>query len=294
MKPILEAEHLAFSYPHGPFVLNDLSFSLAEGEICSILGPNGAGKSTLLNCLGGYLHPNGGRVLVDGGPLAEMKPALRAKRIGFTAQMLEENADFEVCDYLALGCAARTALLSMPSEKDYERVDQVIDEFGISALRGKTIKGLSGGERQQIEIARTFVQDTDIILMDEPTNHLDLGNQIKVLRTIKRLSAERGKTIVLTTHVPDHAMLLGGKTAIMDASGVFAIGPTHAMIDETSMQRIYQADIRLVYVEELQRWACLPDTIAIDSEAHRKPQPGNHAATASEVANQSFEKGSSQ
>lgn len=289
MSPILEADQISFSYPHGPSILNAVSFCLDEGDICSILGPNGAGKTTLLNCLGGYLDPDGGRVLIEGTPLVAMKPAQRAQRIGFTAQIFEESADFEVCDYLALGCAARTPLLSMPSEAGYDRVDRVIEEFGITALRGKSIKGLSGGERQQVEIARTFVQDTDIILMDEPTNHLDLGNQIKVLHTIKRLSAEQGKTVVLTTHVPDHALLLEGKTAIIDASGSFALGPTEAMIDEASMRRIYQADIHLVYVEELHRWACLPGVI--ETGGTSELEPGTHAATASEVANQSFEKG---
>ena len=253
----LRVDGLSFAYPRGEQVFSGVSLALEPGQICSILGPNGAGKTTLLNCVGGYLRPSRGRVLVGGRDVAGMPSRERAHRIGLVAQLSGGTADLEVLDYLVLGHAAHIALLGTPSEEDYGRAEEVMASFGISHLRGKTMDGLSGGERQQVEIARVLVQDTDVVLMDEPTNHLDFGNQHKVLRAVRRLARERGKIVLLTTHMPDHALLLGGLAAMMDGRGGLEVGPVEEVVTEERLAAMYQTEVHLVRSEEARRTACI-------------------------------------
>lgn len=261
MCAMIEAEGIAFAYPQGPDVLADVDFTLGRGEVCTVLGPNGVGKTTLLNCIGGYLVPRVGMVRVGGEEVGALDAGARAGRIGFVPQLQTDTVDLAVLDYLVLGSAMRTGLFSMPHEREYRRAEEVARQFGIESLQGKSMATLSGGERQQVEIARTLVQDADVILMDEPTNHLDYGNQIKVLKAISRLAHEDGKTIVLTTHMPDHAILLGGMTAILEEGGHLDMGPAEQMIDEERLRRIYHADVRLVDIAELNRKACLTGSL---------------------------------
>lgn len=257
----VDVSGLTFSYPRGSTVLDDVCLSLKTGEVCTILGPNGAGKTTLLNCLGGYLAAQSGTVLLDGVDVSIMDAGMRAKKLGFVAQLASDAIDMEVLDYMVLGGAMRIGLFSMPSEDEYRKADHIVDALGITHLKGKPVADLSGGERQQVEIAKVLLQDTDIVLMDEPTNHLDYGNQVKVLKTIRLLSHDAGKTVVLTTHMPDHAILLGGITAILDDRGHLESGPAEEMVAEERLRSIYRTDVRLVWVEELGRMACLTESL---------------------------------
>jgi iron complex transport system ATP-binding protein len=261
MSMSFNVNHISFHYPHQPVVFNDVCVSLEPGEICVILGPNGAGKSTLLNCLGGYLTPDSGEILLDAQDVTRMKPAHRARRIGLVAQSADTSSDLDVQDYLALGHAARLGFCAVPGEEEYRKVDEVMDELEIGHMRRRSLSCLSGGERQQVEIARVLVQDTDIILMDEPTSHLDYGNQLKVLRMVRRLCCEHKKTVLLTTHIPDHALLLGQKTAIMDGHGQLTVGAVAEVLTEERLQQVYRADIRILWIDELERLACVPGMV---------------------------------
>lgn len=254
--PLLSVQNVCFAYPHRSPVLNSVNLKLERGQVCTILGSNGAGKTTLLNCIGGYFIPTSGTVVIDGTNILSMPGAVRAQRIGFVAQMQVGGSDLEVRDYLALGHAMRISLFSVPTEQQYARVEAVMKDFGISNLAGRSLAELSGGERQQVEIARVLVQDTDLILMDEPTNHLDYANQVKVLSMIVHLSRDMGKTILLTSHMPDQALLLDGAVALLDHAGHLTSGSVTDMLTEQRLREIYQADIRIVYVPELQRNVC--------------------------------------
>lgn len=253
----LSVRGLTFSYPQGGRVFADVDFRLPRGCVCTILGRNGIGKTTLLNCIGGYLAPEGGSVLVDGKNVADMPASQRAQQIGFVAQMQSSSVDMRVLDYLVLGDIARMGLFAMPHEREYRKAEEVMREFRIEALAEKPLSILSGGERQQVEIARVIVQNADLILMDEPTNHLDYGNQMKVLQEIRRLAQERGKTIVLTTHMPDHALYLDGYSAVIEEGGKCSFGRASDLVTQDRLRRIYGVDVLLIYVQELGRWACL-------------------------------------
>jgi iron complex transport system ATP-binding protein len=134
--------------------------------------------------------------------------------------------------------------------------DAVLESMGITHLAHKLCSKISGGERQQVQIARALVQEPKVIMLDEPTSHLDYGNQIKVLELVVSLS-NRGVTVILTTHMPDHPILLDGKVGVLDGKGGMRTGLVGEIVDEQSLRNMYSVDLRLVYVEEMQRTACV-------------------------------------
>ncbi len=211
---------------------------------------------------------------MNGEDIATMRPGYRAQKIGLVAQSNEVTVDLDVQDYLTLGRAARLGLCALPGKHEYREIERVMNDMGVNHLRRKSLSCLSGGERQQIEIVRVLVQDTDVILMDEPTNHLDYGNQIKILNTIRHLCHRRKKTVVLTTHIPDHALLLGQTVAIVDAQGRLTTGPVADMLDEKRLQQMYHANIRIVQIDELHRRACVPSALEEDEQINPEEEEG--------------------
>jgi iron complex transport system ATP-binding protein len=258
---ILKVENTSFTYDGARLIFDDVSFELEQGDIFSILGPNGAGKSTLLNCIGGLYAPQKGSVQLGGEDIHTIPHQKRALMIGFVSQIQNDTLDLSVRDYIVLGRAPHLGLMEMPGDEDYAVVDKLMDRFGITYLADQSILRTSGGERQQAQIARVLAQKPSLILMDEPTNHLDYGNQLKILRMICQLSKDEGITIVLTTHMPDHAILLKGKTGLLDREGHMLTGLTGDIITEDSLRRIYNDDIYLVQVDKVNRMVCIAGNV---------------------------------
>lgn len=258
--PMLKVENARYSYTKGQAVFSDINFSLEKGEIFTILGPNGVGKSTLLNCLGNLLTLESGKIFVDGNEMSKIPINELAKEMGYIPQIHTPSFDYSVRDYIVMGRAPYMSMLKTPGKEEYDKVDEVMENMKISHMADKAYTRLSGGERQQVQIAKVLVQESKIILLDEPTNHLDYGNQIKVLKTLAELSA-KGITILMTTHMPDHAILLGGKVGILSPGGRMEIGSSDEIITEEALNNIYNTDLHLVYINELRRKACIAGNI---------------------------------
>lgn len=225
-----------------------------------ILGANGAGKSTLLNCIANVYPLSGGRILVNGEDINHLSAERLALSLAYVPQIQRTVFDYNVLDYVVMGRAPHISLMRNPSTHDYDIAENVLAQMKLSHLRDASFQQISGGERQQTQIARALVQGSNTILMDEPTNHLDYGNQLKVLSTIQELSRQ-GYILILTTHVPDHAILLDGIVGIMRPGRDFLIGPADDVITEKNLSSIYDMNLRIVYVEELDRKACFAASI---------------------------------
>ncbi len=252
---------LHFSYPgSGKEVLSGVDMELASGEVVSILGPNGAGKSTLLGCMLGLLKPDRGSILLGGKPLKERKPSDIARIVSYVPQNNRSTFGYSVFDYVLMGRAPLVPAFSRPSRQDREAAGAALERMGLSHLSERSCTQISGGERQQAAIARAIVRNPRVILFDEPTAHLDFGNQIRTLRVIKSL-AQEGYAIVITTHTPDHAILLGGNAAILDRSGHLTKGEVSDIITEPVLSEVYKEKMLVRYVEELGRVTCLPPNL---------------------------------
>ncbi len=264
---ILEVRNLSYGYQKNHLLFRDVNFSSEKGEIFAILGANGAGKSTMMNCIANLLNPLEGEILLNGKPLPELSIREVSRIIGYVPQMHTAAYGYEARDFVVMGRAPYLNFFQQPSKKDYALVDETLEELGIAKLAHRPYTKLSGGERQQVSIARAIVQQPDIIMLDEPTNHLDYGNQLRMMHLIQKLS-KKGYTIIITSHMPDHVLLLGGKVGILNTDGSFLTGKGEEIITEENLRRIYQVDVYLTYMKELGRKVCVSGGIC-----HEEPTP---------------------
>ncbi|MFT4294338.1 MAG: ABC transporter ATP-binding protein [Micropruina sp.] len=265
MTAFLAVHDIAFSYRAGYPIFTDLSFQLGRGELFTILGPNGAGKSTLLNCVTAVRPPQHGRILLDGAPVAELPPRTRARAIAYVPQTSTVSYAYSVLEYVLMGRAPHLNLMQQPSAGDRARAHEALDLLGIADLARRPCTQISGGQRQLASIAKAIVQDPELIVFDEPTAALDHGNQARVLHLLADLS-RRGFGIISTTHNPNHAILLGGSAGVLTRTGRLHAGPVAEVIREDLLSRVYETELRVVYVEELGRTVC-------ETPALTKPEP---------------------
>ena len=250
-------QNLHFSYrANSPEVLRGVDLQIQEGEILTVLGRNGAGKSTLFSCMLGMKKPRQGTIEIQGRNIAAMTEREIATVVGFVPQSHNPAFSYTVEEFVLMGCAAKIGLLSSPGAREREKTHQALEKMGISHLADRPYTELSGGERQQVTIARAIVGEPKIILFDEPTAHLDFANQVKVLRIVKKLS-EDGYAVAMTTHDPNHALLLGGSTAILGSDGKIRWGETQSIVTQENLEKVYGPDICLQPWPELGRNVCV-------------------------------------
>ncbi len=256
----IEAQNISFSYSRHAVnhIFRDVSFAVNSGDVLCLLGPNGTGKSTLLKCLGNILQIQQGRILLRGRNLQEYKLPDIAKQIGYVPQGLMSAFPFRIKDIVVMGRAPHLSMLSSPSRSDMEIAHDVMETVGLVHLADRPCNSVSGGEWQLTLIARALVQKPSILLLDEPTSHLDLGNQMKILRVIKTL-AESGMTIIMASHFPDHAFLVGNKVMILKQGKVGDIGSPDYVITEESMRNAFGIDVSVLGIgKDTERKIILP------------------------------------
>jgi len=251
----LEARDLAIGYP-GHLVGSGISLGLDPGEVLCLLGPNGAGKTTLFRTLLGLQRRLGGTVAVDGTPLDRLRPVEIARRMAYVPQAHVSEFSYSVLDLVLMGRTARLRPFASPGADDERMARDKLDGLGIADLAGADYTRISGGQRQLVLIARALAQEAPILVMDEPTASLDFGNQTMVLARIRDLAAD-GYGIVLSTHDPDHALLVANRVAIMADGGLRAVGPAIDVVTAGMLSSVYRT---VVLVEDTPsgRRVCVP------------------------------------
>lgn len=239
--PLIEVRSASFSFGARP-VFNAIDLDVRAGEVLTILGPNGCGKSTLLRCIGGALTLARGTVRVGDADLAKLDPGARARKVGFLFQDHVPSFPFKVLDLASMGRTPYLGFLGTPSPSDLSLAEEALDKVGILHLKDRPYTELSGGERQLVLLARTLVQQPEVILLDEPTAHLDIRNQVRCLKTIGALSAA-GATLIMTTHDPNHAFLFTGRVVLMQPGGSILVGPAADIISDATLSATYGIDI---------------------------------------------------
>jgi ABC-2 type transport system ATP-binding protein len=198
--------------------LDGVSFEVAAGEIVGLLGPNGAGKTTAFRLLSGLLPADGGRIELRGQPVRATDRGYRS-RLGVVFQ--EPSIDLKLSgrENLALGAA----LYGLPRGRAAQRIEQALALMELGARADEAAATYSGGMRRRIEIARGLLHDPELLLLDEPGRGVDPEALRRIWDQLGRLRAERGLSIVVTTHQPDEAERCD-RIVILDAGRVCATG----------------------------------------------------------------------
>ena len=195
MKPhAIEFDHVWFSYDRTT-VLEDITFTLEQGDFLGILGPNGGGKTTLLRLMLGLLKPDKGRIRILG-----QEPHEATRRVGYLPQDVDFNRAFpvSVTDVALMGRLSRTWLGKRYSRKDRDKVDEVLKKVGMWDHRHRPIGKISGGQRQRVFIARALAADPEMLFLDEPTASVDPEFQTDLYGFLKELN--ESVTVVVITH----------------------------------------------------------------------------------------------
>lgn len=240
-RPLIEVHGASFRFGDRT-VFNGIDLEVQAGEVLTILGPNGCGKSTLLRCIGGALSLFKGTVRIGGDDLASLDPSARARKVGFLFQDHVPSFPFTVRDLASMGRTPHLGFFGAPAPRDLVLAEEALERVGVRHLKDRPYTELSGGERQLVLLARTLVQQPEVILLDEPTSHLDLKNQVLCLKTIRSLSAA-GVTLIMTTHDPNHAFLFSGRVVLMQPGGSILVGPAAEIISDTTLSATYGIDI---------------------------------------------------
>ena len=252
---VLEVNNLSFAYSKTHPVFHNVNFSLEAGEVFTILGPNGVGKSTLLHCLVGLLTPNEGTVIVNGKELGNLKHKTLAQQVAYVPQDYHINSNLTVLDYLLTGRAPYLSFLQTPHQKDAQLAENYLQRFHLSPFRDQPFISLSGGQQQLITIIRALLQEPRLLILDEPMAALDLSRQYEILKLIQDL-AQQKITIILTTHLPDHALMLPTTIGLLDSKGSMITGSREELMTTEQLKRIYQVPLTLTYLSDLQRYTC--------------------------------------
>ncbi|WFN36951.1 ABC transporter ATP-binding protein [Methanomicrobium antiquum] len=231
---ILSVDELQFMY-RNKNVLDNIAFSITEGEIVVILGPNGVGKTTLLKCLNRILVPKQGVVKVAGDCISSLEVMEIARRIGYVPQRVETG---RLTGFDAVLLGRRPHIGWDITDNDLKIVDAAFSKFMIDHLRLHYIDEMSGGELQMIAIARAFVQEPKILLLDEPTSALDLKNQVEILDKIRNIVTEHNIAAVMTMHDLNTALRYADRFIFLKDRSVHAYGD-RSVITEAEIEAVY-------------------------------------------------------
>jgi iron complex transport system ATP-binding protein len=211
-------------------VLKNVNLSAASGEMVALIGSNGIGKSTLLRSLAGFQPWFSGDITVGGKSLKELTPGETAKLMCFVSTDNVRIPNLSVFDMVAYGRFPYTNWIGMLTTEDKFIVSEAIRKVGLSGFENRSVMHISDGERQRTMIARALAQDTPVVVLDEPTAYLDVSNKYEIFHLLRMLAAEKGKTVVLSTHDLNIALREVDKLWLIAPAGNFQGAPEDAVL----------------------------------------------------------------
>jgi iron complex transport system ATP-binding protein len=242
---LLSGDRLRFSYPRaqaGAPVVHDVSLSIDRGSVVSVLGPNGSGKTTLLKLLAGVLRPSSGVVRLEGADIATMSRAAIARRIAVVPQETHPAFDYTVLEMVLMGRYPHLRPFQIEGPDDIRLAREALASTGTAALESRAFDTLSCGEKQRVVIAVALAQAADILLLDEPTASLDLAYQLEIAALVRKLNAERGVTIVISTHDLTLASAVCAELVMLRDGCVLAAGSTAQVLTPENVRTLYDVD----------------------------------------------------
>ena len=230
----------------GARLVDGVDLDAADGEWVSVIGPNGAGKTTLLRAIAGLTAADG-QVEVGGRPSAGLSTRERSRLVALVPQNPIVPSTMSVLDYVLLGRTPHIPLFGVESPDDVAAAAAVLEQLELSALAGRQLLTLSGGELQRVLLARALAQAAPILMLDEPTTALDVGHQQEVLDLVDDLRATRGLTVVSTMHDLTLAGQYADRLVMLAGGRIVATGSAEEVLTEANVARYYGARVRVLH-----------------------------------------------
>lgn len=240
----VEINNLTFSYKHTP-VLEDISFSVQEGEFLIIVGPNGSGKTTLVKIISNIIGFQQGRLAIFGRPVGKYTKRLFARKVAYVPQAPEANFPFSVRELVLMGRAPYIGVLGIEGTLDHEIADKALAFTGIEYLAERRIDQLSGGERQMAYIAMAVCREPAVIVLDEPTASLDYAHQVSVMDLMEKMKIEKNVTVIMVSHDVNLAAMYGDRFLLVKDGRKLGIGKAFDVISDEMLEQAYNCSLVL-------------------------------------------------
>lgn len=229
-------------------VVEDVSIKIEKGKITSFIGPNGAGKSTVLSMVSRLIEKDSGEILIDNKDISKSKSKELAKKISILKQSNNINIRLTVKELVSFGRFPYSQ--GNLTKEDHQYIEEAIHYMELEEMQDKFLDQLSGGQRQRAYIAMVIAQNTEYILLDEPLNNLDMKHSVQIMKVLRRLVDELGKTIVIVIHDINFASCYSDYIVALKDGKVVKEGPTDEIIDQKVLADIYDLDIQIENINQ--------------------------------------------
>lgn len=228
-------------------VVSNVNVRFPAQQLTSLIGPNGAGKTTLLMMIARLLTPTQGEIFLENRSVSDIRTSEYAKRVATLRQAPEFNLRLTVEELVAFGRFpySRGALTS----KDRWVIDEAIAFLSLASLRKAYLDELSGGQRQMAYLAMTIAQQTNCLLLDEPLNNLDIKHAVQIMRALRRLCDEHGRTVILVVHDINFAANYSDHIVAMKGGEVHCVGAVTEVVTEPQLRELYGLNFEVTHNE---------------------------------------------
>lgn len=231
----------------GKTVVDGVNFEIPKGKVLSLIGPNGAGKSTVMGMISRLIACDAGLVDFDGKDIARWNSKELSKRLAILTQTNNIQMKLTVRELVTFGRFPYSG--NHITDEDKAIIDQAIRYMELGCFEDQFIDELSGGQRQRAYIAMVIAQDTEYVLLDEPTNNLDIYHATNMMKTVRRLCDELGKTVILVLHEINYAAFYSDYICAFVDGKVAKFGTVKEVMTRENLSQIYGVDFEIQEIE---------------------------------------------
>jgi iron complex transport system ATP-binding protein len=227
-------------------LLDDLSFSVADGTSLAVIGPNGAGKTTLLRCLLRIHTRWTGHIRILGRDLRDFRQRQLARRLAYVPQLEGRHFPFTVREFVSMSRYPHRDAFGGSTAGDKKAIDRALTLADVESMADARIEILSGGERQEVLIAAALAQEARILLLDEPTAFLDYRHSVRIHEILSTIRAETGTTTILVTHDLNEALVVANEVLALRSGRRVYHGPVSGLLDPAVPAEIFGVGFEVI------------------------------------------------
>lgn len=244
---MVEVKNVSKRYGNKP-VVDQVSLRIEKGKITSFIGPNGAGKSTLLSMISRLIQKDSGEILIEGKELREWKSNELARKISILKQSNHLNIRLTIRDLVSFGRFPYSQ--GKVANEDLFYINEAIQFMELEEIQHRFLDQLSGGQKQRAFIAMILAQNTEYILLDEPLNNLDMKHSVQIMKVLRRMVDELGKTILIVIHDINFASCYSDSIVALKDGKVVKTGTTKEIIQSATLQDVYEMEFQIENINE--------------------------------------------